>query len=151
MLLYLALVLVLGTAANAFRSQPLAWWGEGHQPPQEGVDFTWVDPGSAEVLRQSLPGVLFLDTRSAAAYAAGHIPGAVPISYTDLRRALEGGMEVRLRRADVVVLYGTSDDADVEQLLAQELRRRGFAPPQVLLGGMPAWEANGLPVERGAP
>ena len=145
--IFLVLTLVLGTGANLVPGRHLAWWGKGIEPPQLGTDFTLLDAGSAEALRVSLPHVIFLDTRAAGDVAAGHVPGALPIAYTDLARQLQGPLLARLHGADAVIIYGASDETDVEQLVAQELRRRGLAPPHVLVGGFAAWLAGGLPVE----
>jgi len=145
----LAAVLVLGTASNVLRARHLAWWGVGHEPPAAGKDYQLVDPGSADSLRTSLPRVVFLDTRSAAEFTAGHVPGAEPISYTDLERQLTAVRLARLRAADAVVVYGASEETDVEQLLSQELRRRGVPPPYVLVGGFQAWVGAGLPLDEG--
>ncbi len=145
----LAAVLLLGTAANLVPGRHLAWWGKGHEPPAAGRDYQLVDPGSADAMRTALPRVVFLDTRSAAEFEAGHVPTAQPVSYTDLRTQLTPGLVDRLRAADSVIVYGASEETDIEQLVAQELHGRGLAPPYVLLGGYQAWEGAGLPVERG--
>jgi rhodanese-related sulfurtransferase len=142
--------LVLGTAANLLPARHLAWWGRGAEPPQAGVDFNFLDPGSADTMRSSLPDVVFLDTRSAIEFAAGHVPGAQPISYTNLPAELTPERIRQLRSADAVIVYGASEETDVEQLLAQELRRRGLAPPYVLMGGFLGWQGSGLPAEGGA-
>lgn len=148
--LYLIAALVLGTAANLLPNRHLAWWGKGQEPPKEGVDFELLDPVQADALRASLPDVVFLDTRSAAEAATGKVPGASLLSYTDLRHQLTADLLSKLGKADAVVVYGSSDETDVEQLLAQELRRHGLAPPYVMAGGFSAWAASGLEVERKA-
>lgn len=145
--LYLAMTLILGALANLPSDRHLAWWGQGKQPPTEGVDFAFIDPVSAETLRLSLPGVVFLDTRGVADIETAHVPGAVAFDYTAINESLEVGLEQRLRTADAVVIYGSSSETDIEQLTAQELRLRGLAPPYVMTGGFGAWEASGLPVE----
>ena len=147
MALLLVATLVLGTAANLVPSRRLAWWGAGQQPPQVGVDFQWMDVLSADEVRQALPAAVFLDTRGAGAYGESRIPGALHLAYTELRQALPAGLEERLRGADLILLYGDTADADIEQLTAQELRRLGLPPPYILAGGLPAWRAAGLPVE----
>lgn len=149
-LLLVIATLVLGTAANLLPGRHLAWWGKGYEPPRAGVDFNFLDPGSADAMRTSLPGVVFLDTRSATEFAAGHVPGAEEIAYTDLQAQLTPERLGRLRSAGAVIVYGASDEIDVEQLLAQELRRRGLAPPYVLIGGFLGWQGSGLPVDGGA-
>lgn len=147
MAILLAATLLLGTLANLFPNRRLAWIGAGQQPPQVGVDFQWMDAHSAEELRQSLPEVVFVDTRSERAYAQARIPGAVRLSYTDVGSGLPAELEEHLRTAQWVLLYGDSEDADIEQLLAQALRQRGLAPPYIVAGGLPAWQAAGLPIE----
>lgn len=146
-LLILLVVLAMGTLANLIPFRHLAWWGKGHEPPQVNLDFRLLDPGSADAMRTSLPGVMFLDTRSAASFAAGHIPGATLISYTELRAELTPVRLAALRKADAVILYGAGEETDVEQLLGQELRRRGLPPPHMLLGGFEGWLGSDLPVE----
>jgi rhodanese-related sulfurtransferase len=147
--LILVATLALGTAANFLPGRRLAWWGQGHQPPAEGVDFNLIDPGSADAMLTSLPHVVFLDTRTAASFNAAHVPGAQQISYTDIEGQLTRQWIEELGSADAVVIYGTSEETDVEQLVAQELRRRGLPPPYVLMGGFGAWQGSGLPVEGG--
>ena len=149
--LLFAAALVLGTAANLLPGRGLAWWGQGHQPPRQGVDFSLIDPGSADAMLTSLPHAIFLDTRSPADYAAAHIPHAQRVSYADIDRQLTPERLAELRAADAVVIYGASEETDVEQLVAQELRLRGLAPPYVLAGGFGGWQGVGLPVEGGAP
>ncbi len=147
--LFLAVALVLGTVANLVPTRHLAWWGKGTEPPAEGTDFLLIDPSSAEMLRESLPDIVFLDDRSVREYTAARVPGAVRVNYTNLAASLTPGLMERLRRASAVVVYGAAEETDVEQLLAQELRHRGLAPPQVMLNGFPGWQAAGLPVEGG--
>jgi rhodanese-related sulfurtransferase len=148
--LLLAAALVLGTAANLMSFHRLAWWGHGKQPPRAGIDFNFLDPGSADAMRTSLPRILFLDTRSASEFAEGHVPGAAPFSYTEVQAELTPDRLRQLREADAVIIYGAGEETDVEQLLAQELHQRGLAPPYVLLGGFLAWQGSGLPVEGSA-
>jgi len=142
--------LVLGTAANLVPGRQLAWWGKGFEPPRAGVDFNFLDPGSADAMRTSLPGVVVLDTRSATEFGVGHVKGAQPISYTELQAELTPERVLQLRSAGAVIIYGASDETDVEQLVAQELHRRGLPPPYVLIGGFLGWQGSGLPVDGGA-
>jgi rhodanese-related sulfurtransferase len=144
---YLIAALVLGAGANLVPGRHLAWWGQGLQPPTVGVDFQWIDAYAADALRSALPDTVFVDTRTSEQNARRRVPGSVQLSYTDLARDLTPALESRLRDASAVVIYGASQETDVEQLLAQELRRRGLAPPHVLVSGFDAWELSGLPTE----
>jgi rhodanese-related sulfurtransferase len=149
--LILTAALALGTAANLVPGRRLAWWGKGSEPPQVGVDFQFIDAASADAVRTSLPHVVILDTRSAGEFAAGHVPGARRINYTKLQAQLTPATIAELRAADAVLVYGDGDETDVEQLLAQELRRRGVGRPYVLMGGFMAWQGGGLPIQGATP
>jgi rhodanese-related sulfurtransferase len=150
-LIYRIAALVLGTAANFVPGRQLAWWGQGLQPPTAGVDFQWIDAFAADALRTALPDTVFVDTRTPEQHAQRRVPGAVRLSYTDLDRELTQELAARLRGAGAVVIYGASQESDVEQLLAQELHGRGLAPPHVLVSGFDAWELSGLPTEAEEP
>ncbi len=147
----LAATLLVGTAANLIPGRRLPWWGQGRVAPTQGTDFNLIDPIAAEMLRSALPGVLVLDTRSEAEMATGHIPGAESFPYQDAGTLLTTEALARLGKADAVILVGASEESDIEQLLAQELRLRGLAPPHIVLGGMPAWQASGLPLDGAQP
>jgi rhodanese-related sulfurtransferase len=148
--IYLAVVLVLGTVANVLPGRGLAWWGQGKEPPQTGVDFQWLDAASADALRTSLPNVTIVDTRAPADYAASHVAGALSLPYTDAVARLTPELLHTLKSADALILYGSSPEGDTEQLLAQELRLRGVAPPHIVIGAFEAWVINGLPVASGS-
>ncbi len=148
--LIFAAALVLGSVANLLPGRHLAWWGKGIEPPMAGKDFRFIDAASADAVRTSLPRVIVLDTRSAVEFAAGHVQGARRISYTNIEAQLTPALIAELRAADAVLVYGAGDETDVEQLLAQELRRRGVPQPFVLMGGFMAWQGGGLAVEGGA-
>jgi rhodanese-related sulfurtransferase len=147
-ILYAVVALVLGTAANVLPGRGLAWWGQGKQPPQTGVDFQWLDAASVEALRTSLPNVAVIDTRGPADFAASHVAGAISLPYTEASRLLKPELVQRLKGADAVILYGSSPEADTEQLLAQELRLLGVAPPHILIGAFEAWVINALPTDQ---
>ncbi|OYW07149.1 MAG: hypothetical protein B7X11_00435 [Acidobacteria bacterium 37-65-4] len=82
-------------------------------------------------------------------FAASHVPGARRINYTNLQSQLTPAVIAQLHAADAVLVYGDGDETDVEQLLAQELHRRGVGRPYVVMGGFMAWQGGGLPVEGG--
>jgi thioredoxin len=95
-------------------------------------------------LAQLLAGgaVVPVDTRDAAAFGRAHLPGAVSMP-------LEG-IESRLAELHMLqgqpVLYCRSGDKTKE--LAEKLAEQGM-PVAFLDGGLLAWEADGLSIERG--
>jgi rhodanese-related sulfurtransferase/DNA-binding transcriptional ArsR family regulator len=89
-------------------------------------------------------GVIVVDARPAAEYAAGHIPGALSIPVNDLKQRLQ-----KLPKSKPYVAYCRGPyciyaDQAVEQLRATGRRARRLAV------GLPEWKAAGLPVEIGA-
>jgi rhodanese-related sulfurtransferase len=146
---YRALSLVAGAAAlglvaNAVRPNGVAL--ASFAPPTECAGPH--DPKAAAELPPAdaaglcgQPGVVIADTRSAGAYAEGHVAGAVHLPCD----AGQAGVEAltHFDRAQRIVVYGqTSDDA---RAVADSLQRRHpDARVQVLAGGFAAWSSAGL-------
>lgn len=121
-----------------------------------------IDRGAVLVLDASmhLPAA---DRDPAAEFAASHIPGARFLALASLTdaaspvpAALPTGAQVAERLAalgwqpgQAVVLY---DDSDIRTSARAwfALTRAGVSPVAILDGGLAAWKAAGLPLERGA-
>lgn len=142
-------VAVVGTVANLLPGRHMSWWGQGQQPPQAGKDFLFLDVDSAHSMWESLPDIVFVDSRSEAEFTTLHLPGALRLELSFLSDMLSRDIQERLTQAHAVIIYGPATETDIEQLLAQSLRQRlpGLAVPYILLGGMEAWTAAGFPVE----
>lgn len=88
---------------------------------------------------------LVIDLRTKEAYAAGHIPGALSNVYRDAYATWLGW----LAPPDTPLLFVTDDDVALDRVVDESLlvgyeRFAGW-----LAGGMPAWQAAGLPVQVG--
>jgi rhodanese-related sulfurtransferase len=93
------------------------------------------------IRRANAPVVL--DVRSAAEFAAGHVPGAVHVPFTTV---LTGSANVPTDKPDAIVVYcGHGPRA---WLAGTALRLRGYARVTYLAGHMAAWRRAGLPEER---
>jgi thioredoxin 1/putative thioredoxin len=94
-------------------------------------------------LAQLLAGgaVVPVDTRDPAAYARAHLPHAVNIPLEEIESRLA---ELHMMRGQPV-LYCRSGDKTKE--MSQKLAEQGL-PVAFLEGGILAWEAEGLPIER---
>ena len=144
--------LILGTAANLVPGRQLAWWGKGFEPPRIGVDFNFLDPGSADAMRTSLPGVVFLDTRS-----ADRVRGRPRARRRgDLLHGPAGRADARASRAPALGRRGhrlrrERRDRRGAAPGARSCAGRGSAPPYVLIGGFLGWQGSGLPVDGGTP
>jgi thioredoxin 1/putative thioredoxin len=93
----------------------------------------------AELLRQGQ--IVLVDTREPAVFARMHLPGAVNIPFAEIPTRLA---ELHMLPAEPV-LYDRGGDQAKE--LAARLASEG-TPVAFLEGGVLAWEAEGLPVDR---
>ena len=92
-------------------------------------------------LRRRKDDLLVLDVRPAEEYAAGHVPGALSIPLTELRRRLQ-----ELPKDKEIVAYCRGSFCAFAPEAARYLSKKGFRT-RVLDVGLPDWEAAGLPVE----
>jgi protein-disulfide isomerase/rhodanese-related sulfurtransferase len=106
---------------------------------------------TADVQRifQSHGSKLFVDVRSPAEFAHGHVPGAVNIPVDDIARRWN-----ELPKDEMLVLYesGKANPADVcaaSRAAGRVLLAHGFSPDLVRVyeEGLAGWEKAGLPVQ----
>lgn len=93
----------------------------------------------AELIKQG--AVTPVDVRDAAAYGRAHLPGAKSLPIDEI----EGRLAELYMLPGQPALYDRSGDKTKE--LAQKMEEQG-TPVAFLEGGILAWEAEGLPVER---
>lgn len=109
---------------------------------RSGLDV--IDRG--ELMRRLKKGTaLVIDIRPAAEFAAGHIPGAVSVPPSELRKRLK-----KLPRDAEVVAYCRGPFCVYADDAVHALKRRGQAALR-LVDGFPEWRAAGLPVEEAQP
>ena len=92
--------------------------------------------------------ILFVDARSRAAYAEGHLPGAVSLPNEEFEPAY-GEVAGQLVAGVPLVAYCEGGDCTVSHSLAKALRQGGYDDVRVLTGGIEAWQEAGLPLEPG--
>lgn len=123
----------------------VAGWGHPRRPDWAALRAA----GSAErvlvspaEVAASYPEALWLDARPAAEYAAGHVPGALRLTYEsweDDFAALAGAWDGRR----VIVVYCGSASCQTSEGVARRLRADlGFAAVYALEGGWEAWRAR---------
>ncbi len=165
-------------AEPAAQDSPLQWPVPPPGPRQE-VRFPHLLIGAAELARAlrprpaagaASPATLAVDARGGAAFAAGHLPGAVPAGSAlagaaedDAKDGAEGAPDDLLRPLrrlrdrlaalgisgrETVVIYGDADREAVAYLY-RLLRWAGCAEVRILDGGLAAWRAAGGGVESG--
>ncbi len=113
---------------------------------EDGVRFLDVSGLQAMMERSKSETVYFVDVRTTAEYAEGHIPGF---------RWFPGGQAVQ-RSDEVAVVRNTPiifacDDRVRATLTASWYRQLGHKDVYAVAGGVGAWAAAGLDVETGAP
>ncbi|WP_454916294.1 sulfurtransferase [Xanthobacter sediminis] len=125
-----------------------------------------ITPSELSVLLSSEPTVV-IDTRDAASYAAGHIPGAVnlneiftylatstPQGYAEMRQKFADAFgKAGLSGAETAVIYEQSMSSGFGQSCRGYflLTFLGYPKIKVLHGGFAAWAAAGLPVTTEVP
>lgn len=107
------------------------------QAPTGGADE--VSPGEARERLQQ--GSVLVDVREPAEWTSGHAPGAVHIPLGQLPARLG---ELPRDRELITVCRSGHRSAQAATLL----RGAGYGRVRNLKGGMSAWAAGGLPVER---
>ena len=127
---------------RAFEEQSPAGGIEAWREDGQAIEFVattsaaqaarWRDEGSAVIL----------DVRDPHEREQGHVPGSLHVYVGDLERELPAvGKDERL-----VVHCSVGHRSGIA---ASILRRHRYANVHNLLGGMKAWQALGLPLERG--
>ncbi len=100
------------------------------------------ETGIDDLRRQGATLGLLIDTREPAEWAAGHIPGAMPVP----RGILESKIEQLAPDVDQpIVLYCASGGRSA--LAADSLQRMGYRNVRSLAGGFNAWREAGHPVQ----
>jgi rhodanese-related sulfurtransferase len=107
-------------------------------------DVPLLDRLSAEEVDEHVAdGAVVVDARDVAAFAAGHIPGALSIQLRGVFASWLGWL-TSIEQATIVVLDDDQDEAD---LVRQALTIGHDNLLGRLAGGMAAWSASGRPVE----
>jgi rhodanese-related sulfurtransferase len=136
-------------AANAGREAPSAAPrpNPAQAAPQAEAEGRGEAIGPREAQRLLSAGAVALDARRPEDFALGHLPGALslPVEEFDAHFAQ---VAPRLSPGTPIVVYCGGGDCTLSHELAATLRQMGYGGAQVLRGGLAAWQAAGLRVER---
>jgi rhodanese-related sulfurtransferase len=91
----------------------------------------------AEVNTWTAP-VLWVDSRDAASFARGHVPGAIWLDESTFSESL-GALVAAWTPGMRIVVYCDSSACSLSRELAQRLREAGFTDVHYLHGGWEAW------------
>jgi rhodanese-related sulfurtransferase len=107
------------------------------------------DVDVAEACALADAGAAFVDARPAAAFAAGHVAGAIHLPSRGDCPDFEDAIE-RIRVAPTVVVYDADGSCALARHLAERLVGRGLVDVRVMIGGFPGWCAADRPAEAGS-
>jgi len=105
------------------------------------------DQGAVKAFNAKRKNAIFVDARPDAAYAQGHVPGAVNIRLEHLRDAR---IVNRLREAPAIIVYGQNPGTASAMALAKRLLAMGMANVELFDAGMDAWRHMGGRIVRGS-
>lgn len=130
---------------NPFRKMNGVPVVEGFQTEEaEGIKVVGLDE-----FRSLLDGGgIVLDSRTAADYEQGHIPGAMLLDYFEFGSYVDS-VTPYLSFDEEFAIYCTGPYCDDSELLARELFALGYRKINVFRGGIEGWTEAGLPLETG--
>lgn len=159
-LLIIVLSVVFGSAIHfpLLRRFAAGEFREGFLDRREYLGIRFITLAEAEDLFarriQGEDGLLFIDSRGPDDFAAGHIPGALPVPLDDFQPSgkKEAGSELSKTLAfpwaKTLVVYCEGGDCRTSLALAKIIHDRGYADIRVFTGGWSEWSAAGLPEEK---
>ena len=117
----------------------------GLQPLGQAEARAWFDSPDHAIER-----VVFVDVRSDAAYAEGHVPAAYHFDYYHPAQGLPEVLAA-CRTALKAVVYCRGGECEDAELAAKLLEQSGVPPQRmwILVGGFVEWKERGGPVETG--
>lgn len=94
---------------------------------------------------------LFFDARKPEDFNAGHIKGAINITYEDFHKKSKEEQAEMLKgynKNGIIVCYCKGGDCEMSIDLAYDIAKHGFTSMNIYLGGYKEWEDAGYPVEK---
>lgn len=120
--------------------------------PPQSVDATTIPlvrtTEAHELWKQDT--TLFVDVRSAAEFADGHIAGAICVPEEEFEERLPA-LKSRFERARDIVVYCKSEDCGKSLWAAIRLRREGLTQTRIYPAGWYDWRRHDLPAGFAAP
>lgn len=111
-------------------------------PIIQGATVTGLSPAATVHLINREKAVV-VDVREAEEFAAGHLVGSKNIALTDLDAKLPGAVKNKTLPLILVCQTGARSGRAVEAA-----KKLGFEQAQSLAGGLAAWKAANMPVEK---
>lgn len=139
-----------GALGNAVSPVGLAWqhdWSNDVWNRALSAGYTPLTPAQTREIAHGRDS-LIVDARDPEAYAAGHIPGAVPVPWQMARAFLEMNAP-KIPRDRPVLVYCSHAQCDAALVVADFFQAWRFTNISVLVAGFEGWQTEGLPVAEG--
>ncbi len=112
-------------------------------PSTAQKSYAAIDPAQARRLHDE--GAVFIDLRLKSLFEAGHVPGAINLTWG--RGYSERRLVEAVDRDQVLVIYCYGIACDISMRATEQARAWGFREVYHFMKGFPAWQAAGYPVD----
>jgi rhodanese-related sulfurtransferase len=143
----LAVTLAAGTGWQALGPASIPWSGQWATYMERQVRAAGLNVVTTADLRAAEWPPLLLDARGMGLYAAGRIPGAMPMPEKG-RDAHLAALLPALEPDEPLVVYCAGRTCDEALVLGRQLRDAGYTGVSVYVGGYDAWRRAGHEIER---
>jgi len=110
-------------------------------------DIEMASLGETRALLQDKPGTAkAIDSRPAAEFAAGHIPGAINLELSQVPESKDS-IDPALAAYKYLIVYGADPGSGTARAMAKRLMRSGHKDVKLFSGGYAEWTGSGLRTE----
>ncbi len=145
--LILLVSLAAGSVHQTLAPAAIPWAGQWATYMESQVRSAGLGVAGTGSIRDAEWPPLLLDARRMELYAAGRIPGAMPMPEKG-RDAHLAALLPALEADEALVVYCAGRTCDEALVLGRQLRDAGFAGVSVYVGGYDAWRRAGHEIER---
>lgn len=154
-LLIVASSAVVGVIYNAASPRGISLIGHWAEADSTGfvIPLSYQEGDSLITLADAITkyqsqNTIFIDARYKEDYEAGHVRGAINLSFDEFYEVLPE-VEPRLSREKEMVTYCGEIDCDISLFLARLLKEKGYEKVMVMVQGWEGWVNANLPTSKG--
>lgn len=142
---------LLALTVNHFRTDGIAlvddWSPAARLQAAAGSD-DMVIPMEQAIAFHETRGAVFVDARSPAEFAEGHIAGAINVPWENAFDYIDRFFAAVPDDSTVIIVYCDGEGCLLSEELVRLLRDMGYANARVLVNGWTLWRRHGYPVAK---
>jgi rhodanese-related sulfurtransferase len=151
----LGLSVIMAFTVNFFSPKGIALFGEWdvstgviNPRSKENVIVHEIEIEDVQIAKKIFDSreAVFVDARSHAGYAEGHIKGSLSLPAHQFDEFIDRWIS-SYPTTTPIITYCSGRECDEAHLLAQAFFAAGYTNVRVFIDGFPAWEEKGYPVE----